>query len=106
VFYGYKVHINVDYKSEIIREIKTTPANVHDSNMFEELLQRGRERRMKENMKFDILLEKAEEGGYNVIVPALESCFSHGETIEEAVENVREAIVYYFEWLQKINRAK
>jgi predicted RNase H-like HicB family nuclease len=57
-------------------------------------------------MKFDIILEKAEEGGYDVVVPALDGCFAHGGTIEEAVENARKAIVCYFEALQKVNRVK
>lgn len=31
-------------------------------------------------MKFNIILKQAEEGGYNVTVPALDGCFAQGET--------------------------
>ncbi len=57
-------------------------------------------------MKFNIILKKVEEGGYNVKVPALDGCFTQGETIEEAVENAKESIVCYLEGLEKINQIK
>jgi len=43
-------------------------------------------------MEYTVILHQAEEGGYWVEVPALSGCFSQGETVEEALENVREAI--------------
>jgi IS5 family transposase len=36
--YGYKNHINVDVKHQLIRDYTVTPACVHDSNVFEQLL--------------------------------------------------------------------
>ena len=48
-------------------------------------------------MKFRIVLEPSSEGGYTVIVPALPGCISEGETIEEAIANIREAIELYLE---------
>lgn len=36
--YGYKDHVSVDNKHKVIREYDVTPANVHDSQVFEELL--------------------------------------------------------------------
>ena len=36
--YGYKNHINVDNKNKLIRSFDVTDASVHDSNVFEELL--------------------------------------------------------------------
>jgi antitoxin HicB len=57
-------------------------------------------------MKFAIILEAAEEGGFNVTVPALNGCFTQGETEEEAVENAKEAILCYLEGLQKVNEIK
>ncbi len=36
--YGYKNHIKVDVKSKLIDEFQVTPANVHDSQVFEELI--------------------------------------------------------------------
>jgi antitoxin HicB len=54
-------------------------------------------------MKFIITLDKAEEGGFNVSVPALAGCYTQGDTEEEAIENAKEAIICYMEGLQKIN---
>ncbi len=54
-------------------------------------------------MKFNIVLEKAEEGGYNVTIPALDGCFTEGENEEEALINAKEAIICYLEGLQKVN---
>ncbi|MFA5512828.1 MAG: type II toxin-antitoxin system HicB family antitoxin [Candidatus Kapaibacterium sp.] len=54
-------------------------------------------------MKFNIVLEEAEEGGYNVIVPALDGCFTQGDTESEALENAKEAIYCYLEGLEKLN---
>lgn len=48
-------------------------------------------------MNFKILFEKCEEGGYTVYVPALPGCISEGETKEEAMKNIREAIELYLE---------
>jgi predicted RNase H-like HicB family nuclease len=55
-------------------------------------------------MTFNIVLEKAEEGGYNVTVPALDGCFTQGDTEEDAVKNAVEAIQCYLEGLEKINQ--
>ena len=57
-------------------------------------------------MKFNVILAPAEEGGYNVSVPALEGCFTQGETEEEALENAKEAILCYLEGLEKVNEIK
>ncbi len=54
-------------------------------------------------MKFNVVLEKADEGGYNVTIPALEGCFTEGENEEEALINAKEAIICYLEGLQKVN---
>lgn len=37
-YYGYKNHIKADKKSKLIDEFEVTPANVHDSQILEELL--------------------------------------------------------------------
>ena len=36
--YGYKNHIDIDVEHKLIRDYEVTPASVHDSNIFEELL--------------------------------------------------------------------
>jgi len=48
-------------------------------------------------MEIKILLEEQDEGGYTVYVPSLEGCVSQGETIEEALKNIKEAIELYLE---------
>ncbi|NDJ76802.1 MAG: type II toxin-antitoxin system HicB family antitoxin [Chloroflexi bacterium] len=44
-----------------------------------------------------VILHLAEEGGYWVEVPSLPGCFSQGETREEALENIKEAIACHLE---------
>ena len=48
-------------------------------------------------MKLRVILEPSEEGGYTAVVPALPACISEGDTREEALENIREAIALYLE---------
>jgi predicted RNase H-like HicB family nuclease len=48
-------------------------------------------------MKIRVVLEASEEGGYTVYVPSLPGCISEGETEEEALVNIREAIELYLE---------
>ena len=48
-------------------------------------------------MKLRVVLEPSEEGGYTVYVPALPGCVSEGDTQEEALVNIREAIELYLE---------
>jgi predicted RNase H-like HicB family nuclease len=44
-------------------------------------------------MKLNVFIKPdPEDGGYNVSCPALPGCHSQGETIEEAVTNIQEAI--------------
>ena len=57
-------------------------------------------------MTFNVILEPAEEGGYNVIVPALDGCFTQGQTEKEALKNAKEAIRCYLEGLEKVNQIK
>ncbi len=48
-------------------------------------------------MKVKVYLQPSEEGGYTVIVPSLPGCISEGETKEEAIKNILEAIELYLE---------
>jgi predicted RNase H-like HicB family nuclease len=48
-------------------------------------------------MKLRIVLEPSEDGGYTAVVPALPGCVSEGESREEALANVQEAIELYLE---------
>jgi len=44
------------------------------------------------NTRFEVILESEEEGGYSVHRPALKGCHSQGQTVEEALANIKEAI--------------
>ncbi len=48
-------------------------------------------------MKLQIILEPSEEGGFTAIVPSLPGCISEGNTREETLTNVKEAIQLYLE---------
>jgi predicted RNase H-like HicB family nuclease len=48
-------------------------------------------------MQLRVMLEPSEEGGYTVTVPGLPGCISEGETREDALVNIREAIQLYLE---------
>ncbi|MCL4337660.1 MAG: type II toxin-antitoxin system HicB family antitoxin [Candidatus Thermoplasmatota archaeon] len=52
-------------------------------------------------MKFTVILEPQEEGSFTVTVPALPGCISEGETREEALHNIKEAIELYIEVLKE-----
>jgi predicted RNase H-like HicB family nuclease len=46
-------------------------------------------------MKFKVILEPEEDGGDSVHCPALKGCHSQGETVKEALANIKEAIEGY-----------
>jgi predicted RNase H-like HicB family nuclease len=48
-------------------------------------------------MKLKVVLEPSDEGGFSIYVPSLPGCISEGDTVEEALENIREAIDLYLE---------
>jgi predicted RNase H-like HicB family nuclease len=48
-------------------------------------------------MKLKIVLECSDEGGYTVYVPSLPGCISEGNTKEEAMANIKEAVELYLE---------
>jgi predicted RNase H-like HicB family nuclease len=50
-------------------------------------------------MNYPVVIHKDEDSDYGMTVPDLPGCFSAGETMEEALENVREAILCHAEGL-------
>jgi antitoxin HicB len=48
-------------------------------------------------MRYTVILQKEEDGGYVVTVPVLPGCVSQGDTREEALRNIEEAIELYIE---------
>jgi len=55
----------------------------------------------KKILKYTVIFEPAEEGGFVVSVPALPGCASQGETFEEATEMIKDAIRGYLEVLKE-----
>jgi len=43
------------------------------------------------------MLEEQEEGGYTAFVPSLVGCISQGDTVEESLKNIKEAIQLWLE---------
>lgn len=51
---------------------------------------------MKKNiLNYNCIFQNEEAGGFSVWVPSLPGCASQGETFEEALENIKEAIALY-----------
>jgi predicted RNase H-like HicB family nuclease len=48
-------------------------------------------------MRLKVVLEPSEDGGYTAYVPVLPGCISEGDTSEEAMANLREAVELYLE---------
>ena len=48
-------------------------------------------------MKYTVILQRESDGGYVVSVPALPGCVSQGDSLEEALRNIEEAIELYIE---------
>jgi len=49
--------------------------------------------------EFDVVIIEDETGGYVAFVPALPGCHTQGDTLEELIENTKEAIELYLETL-------
>ena len=52
-------------------------------------------------VRYTVFFEPEEEGGFHVYCPALPGCHSYGDTKEEALKNIREAIAAYLGSLKK-----
>ena len=48
-------------------------------------------------MQLRVVLEPSDDGGYTVYVPSLPGCISEGDTRDEALANIVEAIQLYLE---------
>lgn len=51
-------------------------------------------------MTLKIVLEPSDEGGYTAYVPSLPGCLSEGDTLDEAMTNIREAIDLYLDTVE------
>ena len=54
-------------------------------------------------MKYTVILHRTEEG-ISVSVPGLPGCWSEGNTEEEALENIQDAIQEYQAAVKEMNR--
>lgn len=48
-------------------------------------------------MKLTVVLEPQDEGGFTIYAPSLPGCISQGDTREEAIKNIKEAIELWLE---------
>jgi predicted RNase H-like HicB family nuclease len=48
-------------------------------------------------MRLRVVLEPSDEGGFTVHVPALPGCISEGDSAQEALANIQEAVDLYLE---------
>lgn len=55
-------------------------------------------------MRYTVLMDKNESGGYTVTVPSLPGCISQGDTWDEARKNIEEAITGYIETLKILKK--
>ena len=51
--------------------------------------------------EFDVVIIEDETSGHVTFVSALPGCHTQGDTLEELIENVKEAIEFYIETLTK-----
>lgn len=51
----------------------------------------------KRVLQYDAVFEKEADGGYSVWIPDLPGCASQGDSLEEAIENIKEAAQLYLE---------
>lgn len=56
-------------------------------------------------MKYKVNLKKTEEG-YAVWVPGLPGCWSQGQTEEEALESIKDAIEAYLDTVDELSKGK
>ncbi len=57
-------------------------------------------------MKFKIIIHNAEEGGYWAEIPTLKGCVSEGETIDEVLDNIKEAALGWLKVAAKRSKEK
>jgi predicted RNase H-like HicB family nuclease len=62
------------------------------------------EQMMTNTQTYEVILEPSDEGGFTAYVPALRGCVSEGDTEDEALLNIREAILLWHEAWQDVTR--
>jgi predicted RNase H-like HicB family nuclease len=64
-------------------------------------MKRKRAQPQTEMVSYSVYYEQVPEGGFVAFVPALPGCHTQGETLDEAEQNVREAIALYIDALRE-----
>ena len=54
---------------------------------------------------YTVIIEREEDGGYHAFCPALRGCHSQGDSYEETIQNIQEAITLYIESLKAHSEA-
>ena len=49
---------------------------------------------------YTVILEREADGGFHAYCPTLKGCHSQGDSLDEAVDNIREAIEAYLESME------
>ena len=57
-------------------------------------------------MTLQVLIREERDGGYSVSVPALPGCHSQGDTMSEALTNIREAAELWLEVTEEATLAQ
>ncbi|MBN1646760.1 MAG: type II toxin-antitoxin system HicB family antitoxin [Spirochaetales bacterium] len=53
---------------------------------------------------YKAIIESCEEGGFSAYIPSLPGCVSEGETYEECLSNIKEAMELYIETAQELGK--
>ena len=61
--------------------------------------------RVGKDYHFTVIIEKEEEGGFHAFCPSLPGCHTQGETFEEAMNNIKDAVKLYLESLLAHNES-
>ena len=56
-------------------------------------------------MRYTVILQREEDGGYVATVPSLPGCVSQGDSRNEALRNIEEAMELYLEDLKAAGEA-
>lgn len=104
-YFGYKGHVGVDLQSKIIRRRKLTPANVHDRQVFEELVGEDERSWFGDKAYADNQLKKrARKEGiyYGILDKATRSKGLSGKQEQRNMKKskVRAAVEYVFLWMK------
>lgn len=60
----------------------------------------------RRRLAYDVVLEPSDQGGFTAYVPALRGCVSEGDTEEEALENIKDAIATWLDAWETVTLAK